>query len=122
MRISDWSSDVCSSDLPLPVRFRTVRIRHCLRAGNLLRIGFIDVVRMHETIEAPGFEIHIRIRGVVSIPEEFASTVGHYLPGLEVEFHTRASFRDVDVDLVTIVARAELLALHGVRPGLRLAA
>src|SRR3546814_12293545 len=33
MRISDWSSDVCSSDLKLLVALRLHRIRHRLSAG-----------------------------------------------------------------------------------------
>src|SRR3546814_20005473 len=44
MRISDWSADVCSSDLPCPrsparrrARTRTGRLRHCARARRRLR-------------------------------------------------------------------------------------
>src|SRR3546814_5543606 len=37
MRISDWSSDVCSSDLLLPLRQR-----HVLDGGRLLDAGVID--------------------------------------------------------------------------------
>src|SRR3546814_7811990 len=33
MRISDWSSDVCSSDLPKSLRPLPVRLRRCCQSG-----------------------------------------------------------------------------------------
>src|SRR3546814_6140676 len=53
MRISDWSSDVCSSDLLSPILFRpiddlelTVRSANCLKAENIYYIG--DLVQRTE--------------------------------------------------------------------------
>src|SRR3546814_3027214 len=40
MRISDWSSDVCSSDLPLPRRFQH-RLRHGGIDGDRLPAGVV---------------------------------------------------------------------------------
>src|SRR3546814_20366836 len=43
MRISDWSSDVCSSDLPGPIRF-----------GDCPRNPWIYIARAHSTKRRPG--------------------------------------------------------------------
>src|SRR3546814_9133989 len=44
MRISDWSSDVCSSDLPAAVFVRAYDRRHLLRLGSLFLAGTVREV------------------------------------------------------------------------------
>src|SRR3546814_17929152 len=39
MRISDWSSDVCSSDLDLPDRPQPARLRQFLARGAIAAVG-----------------------------------------------------------------------------------
>src|SRR3546814_5575494 len=42
MRISDWSSDVCSSDLPKKIIYKLKHDQGLLKAGSKVAEGFVD--------------------------------------------------------------------------------
>src|SRR3546814_17680894 len=83
MRISDWSSDVCSSDLNLPARARGARGLHEVHiALHLLGEGVVgvegrdvDVEREHAVTEPPPCRLAEGAGGARS-----TERTGHHLP------------------------------------------
>src|SRR3546814_15651426 len=55
MRISDWSSDVCSSDLLRPITRATLRAHCCFERNILACCGGTSHIAAHRQITAPGF-------------------------------------------------------------------
>src|SRR3546814_1725671 len=64
MRISDWSSDVCSSDLVNDLESLLSEVRACCACGDLLPLGPKPVLQMSATAriliasQAPGTKVH----------------------------------------------------------------
>src|SRR3546814_19007847 len=52
MRISDWSSDVCSSDLRVDERVAVVEVAGCAGAERLVAIGIGDRRRARVAVDA----------------------------------------------------------------------
>src|SRR3546814_14263860 len=78
MRISDWSSDVCSSDLPDQCAFRHGGIHS--KAPACLLVGAVDAVESDATIEArqawPPFAHHRTIMAWASSREQHSGGGG----------------------------------------------
>src|SRR3546814_14375980 len=81
MRISDWSSDVCSSDLDLNGDLGTVergsaRIRHQSQAGSFADLGercsclFPDVVATDDIVRVLGGQLEVEVVEAVIRSEE----------------------------------------------------
>src|SRR3546814_7992187 len=90
MRISDWSSDVCSSDLPVRIALRPDREHDILGVKDIALRGLDRKVallaRHFDDIGAIG-DAHLVVRGIlVPIAEDiFARALGKAAVGAEVE-------------------------------------
>src|SRR3546814_5253580 len=81
MRISDWSSDVCSSDLPNPEKLQAyglglANLVQALEANNAnVGAGFI---------ERQGEQLLIRVPGQVGSPQDIANIVLRTVQGTQI--------------------------------------
>src|SRR3546814_11786514 len=118
MRISDWSSDVCSSDLPLQVkllRFLQERVIERIGGRKAIPVDTRVVCATHQTLEAmisaASFredlyyrlaEIVVRIPTLAERPGDAVLLATHYLPRFAKDMHPA----------VRGVAPGERAALH----------
>src|SRR3546814_8526990 len=86
MRISDWSSDVCSSDLFQRAPFRRSEAAHQGQLDVLLRLQ-----AKHQAIGCGFFAgglLENPVRGVAKGDHHFRAAIGHALAGAQTERHS----------------------------------
>src|SRR3546814_4939819 len=115
MRISDWSSDVCSSDLPAQYRSLS-KMRYCAGPGMASACRLDIALRIDRRAVVQHFEMHMRSSGTSG-----RTDAGDHL-------HARHLVTDVDQHLavMTIARRITVavidlhqIAVAGARDGIR---
>src|SRR3546814_20145908 len=98
MRISDWSSDVCSSDLTCRFIAPTMTKSRLVAAGILLTIGMTGAVAAQDRFEGGVFAELNRFR---SDPAAYTEYLSDYRPRFEGKLLIRSEERRVGKECVS---------------------